>query len=358
MNLLKSIVVVVAAVAILLIARWLFGTAQLPQRPPMGPPLVVPHTVTVRPFAERIESIGTVYANESVTITAPVSERVAQIRFSENATVKAGELLVQLENGEEQADLAEAEITVAQAQRDFERIKALRAKQVVAEQEFDTQRSALDAAVARLTAARVRFSDRAITAPFAGVLGLRRVSQGALVAPGSVITTLDDLSVIKAEFSVPETFLAALTPGQKVTAHSIAWPDAVFEGTVSVINTRVDPATRAVSLQAKIPNPDGRLRQGMLLTVELRAHDRTSVAVPEQALVAYGEKQFVFVIKAGATPPTAAQREVKLGVRETGWVEITSGLAEKELIVLEGVMLLRDGAPIKLPENAAPATQK
>src|SRR5690606_19131515 len=130
---------------------------------------------------------------------------------------------------------------------------------------------------------RAQLSDRVITAPFDGVLGLRQVSPGSLVTPGTAIATLDDVSIIKLDFSVPETLIAALAPGQAVTALSAAFPGETFEGVLRTIDSRVDPVTRSVMARAELPNPERKLRPGMLLTVDVRRAPRQALALPELA---------------------------------------------------------------------------
>ena len=359
MKFLKVIVVIAVAVAVVVLAQRRFGQVKLPQRQMMGgPSMVVVEKVKARPFADRVEAIGTAAANESVTITATVSEQISKILFDSGDEVKKGDLLVQLLDNEEQADVNEAETAAVEQLREYGRSKLLWDKKVVSEKEFDTQRSSLDEVKAKLQASRARLRDRAITAPFSGVLGIRKVSVGALVNPGDVITTLDDLDTIKTEFTVPETLLGELKIGMGVEAISAAWPDEKFAGKVSSVDSRVDATTRSVSAQALIPNPGRRLRGGMLLTIELIGRRREAVAVPEKALLAFAEKHYAFVLQ----PDQKAQRrEVRLGRRETGWVEILDGLKPGDTIVVEGLMDLRDGAAVMVagaPGKGGPPAAK
>lgn len=350
MKYLKTLVVIIIALAIVLVSQHYLGSAKLPQRPPMNSAsLVLVDTVSERQFATRIEALGTTYANESVTITAPVSERISAVLFESGTEVKAGDLLVQLENAEELAQVAEARISLEEEQREFVRIKGLLEKKIVSEQELDYRRSATAAAEARLAAAQARLQDRAILAPFDGILGMRTVSPGAFVTPGTAITTLDDLHLIKVDFSIPETLLAAVEIGQTIEAVSAAMPDETLTGAVASINSRVNPTTRAVSMQAHIPNTDRRLRPGMLVTVTLISNERIAAGIPEKAVVAYGDKNYAFVYQ---QDNTVSRREVQLGQREIGWVEIQAGLQPGELIVVEGVMDLKDGAKVRVAETS------
>lgn len=350
MKCLKLIGIILLAAVIIVVVQRHFGRSNLSQLPSMmpGESSVAVDVVAMRPFATRIEAIGTAYANESVDITATVSERIGEVLFTNNATVKGGDLLVQLDDTEERAEVREAEITLDEQQRELKRVQALREKKMVALEELESRQSATDVADARLAVARSRMKDRAIIAPFAGVLGIRRVSPGALANPGTVITTLDDLDVIKAEFAVPETLLEDLRIGQTIEASSVVWPGETFTGIVASVDSRVETTTRAVLIQAHIPNPDHRLRSGMLLTVSLISRPRQSVSIPEKALLAYADKNYVFVLKPGNT---VERREVVLGEREVGWVEIESGISEGETIIVEGLMDLNDGARVRIAET-------
>ncbi len=300
-------------------------------------------------FADNIEAVGTAKANESVTITATVSERIERIFFKEGSTVKAGDILVQLEAAEEQAKLEEAKVDLDEQRRELDRVRMLLEKKAQTAQKFDQQQSAVRAAEARLMAAEARLRDRSIIAPFSGVLGIRQVSPGAFVQAGTPITTLDDIDRIELDFTVPEIYISALKTGQRIEARSAAWPERSFSGTVTIINPRVNQTTRAVQLQAIIPNPDKLLRPGMLLTVSLIANPRKSLSVAEASLVAYGEKQFIYVKRDDST---VEKREVRLGRREVGRVEVLSGLRAGETVVTEGVMKLRDGAKVRVTPDS------
>jgi membrane fusion protein (multidrug efflux system) len=356
MKRLKAIIVILASLAAVVLAHHYLKRPEPGQKSrTAGETPVAVEKIGTRHFADRIQGIGTVSANESVTITSTVSELVTEVLFQDGALVKQGDVLVRLKSAEQSAQLEEARISLAEQTRQFDRVKALREKDMVAEQEFDTAQSNLDAANARFQAAQARLKDRVITAPFEGVLGIRRVSPGTLVSPGSVITTLDDLGVVKVDFTVPETLLAELAVGQSIEARGAAWPDERFQGKVASIDSRVDPTTRAVTVQARVPNPDRRLRTGMLLTVELASRPRDAVAVPEKALLAYADKQYVFVLQ---DDQTVAQRGVKLGEREAGWVEVEDGLKEGDTIVVDGIMDLRDGAHVRVSDSAGGAVEQ
>lgn len=320
-----------------------------PQRGP-APAVVTTTTVSSAPWNDAIEALGTAQANESVTLTAKVTETVDRVNFDDGDLASTGQVLVDLSGRAEVAQLEEEHAAYKEAQKQLERQSELVKQGTIARSQMDTQVAARDAARARMDAIRARLSDRVITAPFDGVLGFRRVSPGTLVTPGTEIATLDDISVIKLDFPIPETFLGNVAPGQKVEASSAAWPEARFEGTVRAIDSRVDPVTRAVTVRAEIPNPEARLRPGMLLTVRLLRPERQALVIPEIALLQVGAKSFVYRVGAD---DTVEQVAVKTGARRRGEVEIVEGLADGERIVVEGTIKLRPGTPIAEAKPAA-----
>lgn len=342
------------------------GTSAGPARQAAPAPVVevtAPRTLRV---TDRVEAVGTARANESVVIAAKQSGNIAKINFQEGQSVRAGFVLVELESRERAADTeaVRAEIQQARAVADeirqqLERTRALRATGNAPEARVDQLESQLRAAEgrirqneSRLRAADARFEDFRITAPFEGRVGLRQVSAGALVQSGTAITTLDDVRTIKVEFSVPEQYLGRLRPGLPVIAQTPAYPGRDFAGEVTAIDTRVDPATRAVRLNASFDNGDSTLKPGMFLTVALAVSTReNAIVVPEDALVAEGVRQFVYVVAEGRS----LRKEVKLGVRMQGQVEIAEGISATDQIVVRGLQRVRHNLPVNArPFQAAP----
>jgi membrane fusion protein (multidrug efflux system) len=206
-----------------------------------------------------------------------------------------------------------------------------------------------EADAAAVEAAKSRLAQTIIRAPFAGRLGLRRVSIGAVVDTDTVMTTLDDTSVIKLDFDVPEIFMARLERGLSVTARSAAWRDTLFHGEVTSIDTRVDPVSRTIIVRAILPNADGRLRPGMFLTVSLLKDDVRSLMIPEQAVVPERSRQFVFVV---SPEQVAALREIRTGRRRPGEVEVLQGLSEGEYVITEGTQKARPGQAVTVINRA------
>ena len=312
-------------------------------RGPGGAPAVVTTTVLApSPWRDSLEAIGTATARESVSLTARVSETVADVRFDSGQQVRAGQVLVTLSQRAQAAGLEEAAAAYREAQASYERQRALAERQLVAASQLDAQRASRDAAKGRLDAARAAAGDRVISAPFDGVLGLRQVSPGSLVTPGTVITTVDDVSTIKVDFSVPESRLSALAVGQPVQARSDAFPGETFQGTIPSVGSRVDPASRALPARADIPKPEARLRPGMLLRVAVSLPQRTTLQVPELSLQQVGQQAFVFRV----VGDKVEQVPVRIGARRPGWVEILEGLKAGDRVVVEGTVKLKPGSTI------------
>ncbi len=320
-------------------------------------PVVEVSSATTMQVVERIDAVGTARANESLVIAAKQSGNIARINFAEGQFVRGGSILVELESRERAADTegARAEIQQSRAAADeirqqLDRTRALRATGNAPEARVDQLESQLRAAEgrirqneSRLRAADARFDDFKITAPFDGRVGLRQVSLGALVQPGTAITTLDDVSKIKVEFSIPEQYLGQLRQGLSVVALTPAYPGREFRGEVTAIDTRIDPATRAARLNATFTNTDDNLKPGMFLTVSLAIATRdNAVIVPEDALVAEGARQFLFIVVDGK----AVRREVKLGVRMQGRVEIADGVTPADTLIVRGLQRVRNNLPV------------
>jgi len=321
-----------------------------PQKDDARPVVVTTTVLRPQPWHDALQALGTAQARESVAITAKVSDIVTRLAFDSGERVHAGQLLADMNSAAQRADVAAAEANLRDAEQQLRRGSELVGQQLIARSQLDTLKANRDAAAAALLARRAAVSDRTLTAPFAGVLGLRQVSPGALVTPGTVITTLDDDSSIKLDFTLPESALSALATGQTVVARSDAWPGQVFDGRIAQIDSRVDPQTRAIKVRAELPNPDGKLRAGMLLRVDVQLPQRQALVAPEIAIQQEGEQAFVFRVDAAGA---VAKVPVTLGSRNEGLVEVASGLKTGDRIVVEGTVKLHPGSKVTEAKGAA-----
>jgi membrane fusion protein (multidrug efflux system) len=307
------------------------------------PPLVKAEPATTMRFVDRIEAVGTAVANEQVTLASPVTERIVRLNFDDGSFVRAGQVIAVLQQGQETAQLAEIQARARQADQQLARVTQLKNRGFATRADYDVQVAAAAAARAQAQQVRAQVGDRVITAPFAGWVSLRNISAGAVVSQGTPIATISDVSTIKLDFPVPETMLAVIRPGQAIEAVSAAWPDQPFRGVIHTIDPVVDPNTRAVTARARIPNPDRRLRPGMMLNVQIENAPRMSLSVPELAVVGEGERRFVFLLGEGNR---ARRTEVRTGLRSGGRVEILAGLQPGQRVITEGVVKVADGMTV------------
>lgn len=304
---------------------------------------VVTQPVTMQPLVDEIQALGTARANESIEVRSRVVSLVTRIAFEEGQLLSAGDLLVELENSEIKAGLAQAEASLSESRSLYNRSKELKSTQAISESSLETLLAQVQVDEANVEAARAKLRNTQIRAPFSGRVGLRRVSPGSFVDTSTVITTLDDIQTIKLDFSVPETFLTTVSEGMTILAHNVVYPDRVFTGTVASIDTRLDPVSRAVQVRAIIPNAERALKPGMFMTVDLQ-RDRGEVLVaPEQAIVPEGSSQYVFVVADGVVE----KRAVTLGRRIPGFVVIADGLVPGEAVITEGTGKVRDGSLVE-----------
>lgn len=313
--------------------------------PPSGPPGVIVSAVETRSFPLSAEALGNARANESVDIRPKITAELTGISFEEGQTVEAGDVLVKLNNLEQVADLAAARAALVDSTASYERSSELFKNSVGSESQLLQDEARKIADEAMVSVAETRLAETVVRAPFAGRIGLRRVSIGSLLGPSTIITTLDDTSVIKVDFDLPEVYLSRLEPGLVVRARSAAWPDQVFTGSVASVDTRVDPVSRTIRVRSVMPNEDGLLRPGMFLTVTLLNDSVEALVIPERALIPERSVQYVLVV---ADNKVVEKRAVRIGRRRPGEVEVLEGLTEGELVIVDGTQKAREGKPVKI----------
>lgn len=305
--------------------------------------IVLTSGIEKRPFGATIEAVGTAMANESVEITSKTSNTITAIRFTEGQRVQAGAILVEFDRAQAAAAVAEAEANLAESRNQYARGRDLSVTQALSKAQLDQLETSVKTGEARLAAARARLADTVIRAPFSGRTGFRRVSVGGLVNPGSVITTLDDSSLIKLEFTLPQTFLKDLAVNLAVEASAEGLGEQIFTGKISTIGSRIDPVSRSITVRAEIPNANGELKPGLFMKVRVRAATVPTLMIPEEALVPEQGRSFVFIVDG----ERAKRIEVTTGGREPGSVAILSGLNGDETLIVEGMQRIRDGAAVR-----------
>ena len=325
-----------------------------PQGRGNAPVPVVVANVVAEPWTDHVRALGTVRAREAVTVTAKVSETVQRVHFQSGQEVARGAPLVTLSGQQQEAALASAEAALKEAEQLYARQSTLAGQQLIARASLDTQRAARDAARAQVAQIRANLSDRVIRAPFAGVLGIRQVSPGALVTPGTEIATLDDIARVFVDFPVPETELADVSPGQALVGRVGAYGDRSFDGKVETVSARLDAGSRAATVRGDFANDDRALKPGMLVQVELARDTRQALVVPEIAVQQVGTETFVWRVKPDMT---VEKVDVEVGGRVPGKVMLASGIKAGDRIVVEGTGKVQPGSTVT-EGAAAPAAAK
>jgi len=302
--------------------------------------------VSTKAFTDRIEVLGVAKGLQSVTITSNTAEMITAVHFVDGQAVSRGQVLVDLKSASEDAGIAEARVRLAQAERDYQRWKTLADRGVAPRATAEQYLAAVETARAGVASAQAQKLDRVIRAPFSGRVGISDVAPGTLISPGTAIVSLDDVSVIRVDFSVPDRYLATLREGLPISARPDALPGETFQGRIAQIDTRIDPTTRALKARAEFPNPGGRLKPGMLVKVSIDQGVRTAPAVPEAAVQFEGTQASVFVIAKGPKGQVARRTNVETGLASGGFVEISSGVKPGDKIVADGLNRVQDGAPI------------
>ena len=324
-----------------------------------------PSTVTVAQAKSEVvpnlmTAVGDLAAVHQVNVVPDVPGRVTEIMFTAGASVKAGSPLVQLFDGPEQGDLANYKAQATGAALALDRAKQLAARQFGPQSTVDAAQATYDQANAGIAKTEAIISQKLVRAPFDGELGVRHVEVGQYLTAGTQIVTLTDLSVLYANFTVPEKGSAALQVGQTVRVAVDAYPGRTFEGKINAIEPQIAADTRNIRVQATLENPDKILKPGMFATITVVLPDKPPVVtVPETAVdyTLYGDSVFLITEKKendGKTSLTAVRTFVRTGNRVQGRAEILSGLKDGDRVVAVGQLKLQSGAAVAISTDPAP----
>lgn len=313
--------------------------------PPGGRQVTVESmTVTTAPLESTVDAVGTVLADASAVLRAEVAGPIVERHFEEGQAVQAGAALFSIEADILEAEFNEAKANVDQSEAEYTRAQELVNSQLVSATEYDTARANYNVSVARLRSAESRLSKTVIRAPFDGYVGLRRINVGDYATIGQELINVVRLDPLRVDFSVPETLLARVQPGQTIKVAVGAFRDEEFEGVVTAIDPQIDVTGHSMAVRARLPNPDLKLRPGLFAQVSVSlAINPSAIMVPEQAIWPIGNDKIIYVIEEGV----ANQRTVMLGDRKPGWVEVVSGLNAGEEIVVAGQMKLFPGVAVR-----------
>lgn len=346
------------ALIVFAVAIWLFQSdafSKEAQPPAAGasagapPAEVTPVKAMILKAGELTDFIavnGSTIANERVNVSSEVAGKITAIKFSEGMFVKKGATLVLLDELELQAQLRELQVRKELTQKIAERLQSLYAREGVSLQEYEIARAEADQVKAQMALLGVQIEKRTIRAPFDGLLGLRQVSEGAYLSPGSPIVDLVSINPINIEFSIPEKYSRQVNRGTRISFEMDGSTER-FSATVIAKEPNIDANTRTLKLKAAAPNPQGRILPGAFanISVNLSEFDK-AIMVPTQAIVPELGGKKVYVYKSGK----AEAVPVETGVRQDTYIQVTSGLQPGDTVVTSGVLQIKPGAEIKISE--------
>lgn len=338
---------------------------------PTPPATISASAVETMRWQAHLQSVGSLRAVNGTDIASEVAGIVSDIGFTSGAMVEKGDVLVSLDAGTEAAQLQRLEAEANLAETTLERRERLFERQSISRADLDEAQSQAAVARAAASAQRALIAQKRIRAPFAGKLGIRRVSLGQFLPAGEAIVALESVDPIEVDFALPEDKLGAVRAGMPVTVRVDAYPDARFEGTIQALDARVNEATRNFDLRAELPNPDGRLQPGLFARVRVELPESSEhVVIPRTAVQysSYGTSVYVVQEDPDKGPPPedpnpqmprhtdrmVTQRFVELGEARGDYIAVTDGLKAEERIATSGLLKLRNGQPVIINNDGAP----
>lgn len=311
--------------------------------------------VKIGKVSDEVTAVGTLLAEESVIIRPEIDGRIVGLHFQEGQAVASGTRLVTLDSGEYEAQSAGVRADLKTEEQRLTRTKELHQQNFISKDALDVQLGNVDRLKAKLAEADSRVARTVIRAPFSGTVGLRMVSPGAYVKAGEDIVRLESIGNIKVDFRIPEVYMAKVRPKQEIALRLDAYPGEEFQGRVYAVEPVVDEKTRTILMRARIPNKSNKMKPGMFVRVAVTLDNRpNAIIIPEQTIWPQGRDTFVFRVVDGK----AALTKIEIGNRQPGQVEVVSGLAPNDVVITEGQIKLRDGAPVTVmaepPAAAAP----
>jgi len=358
-----AILGVVVIIAILAGVKALQIGAMIKQGKAFVPPPETVTSVQVKSdsWATDLTAVGTLTAVQGVTVAAEMAGKVVKIGFEPGATVKKGDLLVQQDTSSEEAQLPGLQAQVQLARTELERARKMVAERIISQSDYDKAVAARDQAVSAVNNIRTIIDKKTIRAPFSGHLGIRQVNLGQILREADPIVTLQTLSPIFVDFSLPQQQLAQLRTGLAVRVTCDALPGETVQGRITTINPLVDSDTRNIKVEATVTNMAAKLRPGMFVNVAVgMPAPRKVLAIPATAVLYAPFGDSVFVIDAqkdGKKGLVLRQQFVRLGEKRGDFVAVTNGLKEGESIVTTGVFKLRNGQSALVDNKLSPKFQ-
>lgn len=302
--------------------------------------------VKTKPLANKIQSTGTILANEEVEIRSEISGKVTGIYFDEGDKVRKGKILVRINDEEQQAQLKRLEYNIKLTQQQESRQKQLLTKEAISQQEYDIALTNLNSIQSEMQQLRAVVDKYTIRAPFNGEIGLRYVSEGSYISPVTPIATMQDIDQVKIEFTVSEQFADMVKQGNTITFF-VNGRDKKYTGTVYAVEPRIDLATRSLRVRAKSTNPDRELIPGAFARIELTLETiDKAVLIPTEALIPELNGQKVYLMKGGRAIPA----KVETGIRTDREIQITKGLEPSDSLIVTGLLQIKDSVQVQVKE--------
>lgn len=315
----------------------------------MPPTPVETAEVIMQKVADKFEAVGTIEANEAITVVSEIDASVVSLPFEEGIQIKRGDLIAQLDDSQLAAELNRTEALFTQSQSSYNRVKSIVDQNAGTPQDLDDALASLKVAEANLNLAKARLAKTHITAPFNGVIGSRKVSVGTFLRTGTAITELANLTEIRVNFAAPERFLAKLKKGAEVFVSSPVYPGHEVEGKIIAIEPVIDEDTRSAKIIARVQNPGQKFRPGMSANISVILNERpNALTIPNEAVFANGNQTFVYVVNPDSTVKRTA---VKTGLQLADVVEVIDGLQQGMKVIQAGHQKLYEGAKV-MPVNA------
>ncbi len=354
----KRLVIVVVGVLVLVLAigsvKYMqFKGMQAMFSKPQPPAVIASAEVKAEQWQPTLRAVGSLVAMHGIDVTTEVAGLVDKIQFESGQPVKAGDVLLQLNDSLDRATLEGLKANRKLAKVQFDRAAELLPKRAVSQSSYDEAKANYDVAQANVVTQETATAKKTIRAPFSGVLGLRKVDPGDFLSPGTAIVSLRTLDPIYVDYALPERDYPSLKPGMTVEISTGAYPGQVFKGELTAMEPGVDVGTRSVKLRATLANADGRLRPGMFVEVRtLQPQQEAVLTIPQTAVSFNTYGDFVYVITKGeGGAMVAKRRQIETGAEREGRVVVTKGLQAGDQVVRSGTNKLRDGQPVAIDNS-------
>lgn len=299
-------------------------------------------------WRDKFFAVGTLLANESIEIRSEITGKVEKIYFQEGTPIKKGEKILKIADSELQAQLLRTQHRQKLLEQQEQRQRQLFEKKLTPKEDFDTANTNLDIVKAEIQLLEAQLSKTTIVAPFDGILGLRHISEGSYLNSNTLITTLQDNSQMKVEFTVPEKYVGTIKQNDSIQFYLQNRADS-FTGTIYALDSQIDPQTRMLRMRALSPNPEGLLVSGAFAKIEIFSKERELFMIPSYTLIPDLKGYSVFIYQNGK----AESRRVEIGIRTEDQIEVAKGLNEGELLILSAILQLRPGTAVQQVMNSS-----